>query len=211
LRGGYDDFQHRALLPTIKDDALALSEQVGTKGLRKVPCPGRKGLSGRDIGHRDEVLARSSRVRAATANNLAEVEEFALAENAKFDPPLEHRQALQKAAQAIKYKEEGRLMLPGTEPWCPVRRSEFELFVKCPIEFRLLVWIRQSHGASPQKEFALAVHALAKKLGCGTAGASLAIKNLILHGFIECVYVGGRRKGDASRYRQVCQSGRLRM
>ena len=113
MRGSSDSLRNIELLPTIKSSAWAQPQQPADGKRPASAPPPATAEHGRDVGRRDRTLYRACLTAAATAETLADLEKFALAENAKFDPPLEIERALQKARQAWKYKLRGTLMLPG--------------------------------------------------------------------------------------------------
>ena len=188
LRGGFDSFDELAPLPTIKPGAL--TSQVETApALLSGPPPARRSQpqpppsTATDVGHRDIDLFSACRRAAIWCQTLKELEDYALSANAEFRPPLQNSQALEKAHRAWKYKQEGRLLVPGAEPITFLRKSELERFTKAPIELALLLLIRSAHAASPGKKFALAVRPLARKLGCRPTRLSAAIRELVQLGY----------------------------
>lgn len=196
IRGGFDSLRDVGLLPAIKKGALLLPGKLDRRQRKAFTLPTLQN----DVGRRDSDLFHACLKAAATAETLAQLEALALAVNSTFDPPLQTEQALQKARQAWKYKLEGRLMLPGCEPNAVIRQGEVQALIKYPVALRLLLLVRFSHSARPDKKFALGVRALSKELGCRQETVSDAIEKLINLGHIERVHRGGKCKGDASLY-----------
>lgn len=199
LRGGFDQLRNRRELPTIKSGALDSDRDFRSQADENPLADHGKTVE----GHRDERLFRACLAFAAKSDTLADIEEFALAMNATFIPPLTNDQARRKAVQAWGYKEQGRLMVPGGAPKVLVAKPELEQFRGWPLALQLWLEIKAAHGADPGKVFALGVKSIAATLQCHWRTAGAAIEWLIERRKIERLHVGGRCKGDASRYRVV--------
>ncbi len=189
LSGGLDALRERAALPTINKNAIA-----SVAGQETRPC-----LETGDIGHRDRELFRDCRRFAAAANSLSELEKYAIDRNARFQPPLPEAQARAKAVQAWKYRQSGRLLVPGDEPTALIRRSEAQRLASNPVALCLLTLLRANH--KPFGTFAIALKPMAQIMKVGDRKVGSAIERLIEGSIIERVHVGGSAPGDASQYR----------
>ena len=160
---------------------------------------------GSDIGIRNETLFDFCRSVAPTVGSRDELEALALARNAQLDPPLSdeelRRGELRGTVGSVwRYKQKGRLLLPGCEATVRLTRSEFDALDHDNLAMGLLVRFRLSYGAPPGKIFPAPTVPLAKLYGVRVSRVTVTLDRLIALGFLIRRRKGGNWVGDLSLY-----------
>jgi hypothetical protein len=179
------DFTALERLPIIRGGVLPSRDQPA----RRPPESSGFVLTGmREGDGRDNALFSFARRAAQTAGTKADLEATVLAENAKMAEPLLASIATQKAAQAWKYKMEGKLMAAGT------RSAVMDLHTieRCqgkPGPFFLLAYLRSHHSADHR--FAIVPEAIAPAIGQSPTTVSKNRDWLVEAGLLALVRRGG--------------------
>lgn len=152
---------------------------------------------------RNDTLFRSLLVAAQTAVSHDALLADAHARNAEFAEPLGEREVEKTVGSVWRYKEEGRIMLPGCEPQIINTGSDWDACAGCEEAFYLLAGLKRYHGAKRGAPFKLA-KGTAEKFGWNLRKFYRAREYLIEQGLLEVVQRGesGRRKATIVRLPQ---------
>ena len=120
--------------------------------------------------------------------------------NAQFTEPLNSDEVARIAASVWRYKEEGRLFVPGGEANAVIVHSDLEHLWDQPVAMMLLLRLRMAHSHRNGQPFALAKET-ATILGVSVPTYRAARDVLVERHFIEIVHNGGRGKNDPPQAR----------
>jgi hypothetical protein len=200
-RGGLADFPR---LPTIKRSAIAQLEPVIVPQARK-PASG-KGDVVANIGQRNNTMFRLACPLAQTAEDRDVLLVQMRAANAAQAVPLPDDELQRAVASAWRYREQGRLMLPGCPSaiLLPADTAERLLAAGETDVLALLTMALKAHGWQEGRVFAMSPAAMERDRVIGSWDKHRyrhAIRRAINLGLIVETYRGGRGPKDPSQYR----------
>ena len=201
LRGGLNDLRR---LPTIRPSAIVQRARVPT-----VP-PKTKSSCGKPevvaaIGQRNNTMFQLACALAQTADDRSALLAQVRRANAEQPAPLPDDELQRAVGSAWRYREEGRLMVPGiaeSSLILPASLAEHAMATGNLDVAGLMMMVRKYHS-EPGKVFALSPVALAeayKIKGWSPNRYRYAIRDAIDLGLLALVHKGGRGKGDPSLY-----------
>ncbi len=203
-RGGLGEFRR---LPTIKSGAMAQLKQPAAQGVPQE----RKSVSGTgevvaQIGQRNNTMFRLACALAQTAEGRAALRAQVQAANAEQSSPLPDDELQRAVGSAWRYRQEGRLMLPGCPSTILMPDATAELLLAAGETdvLALLIMALRAHGWQPGKVFALSPAAMERERVIGPWDKRRyrnAIRRSIELGLMVETYRGGRGPKDPSQYR----------
>ena len=207
IAGSWADIER---LPTIKRGALASAGHEHCKPTRnaaRTPIDKEQQPHGRDVGRRNRALFDALRAAAPETERRDRLKEIANSHNQTFDPPLDDAEVTQTVDSVWRYREEGRLFVPG-QSTIAITGPVFDRLSSIDNGadgLMLLACLIRNHGARSARNEPFAIVA-AKMAQAGTikgwaiARYRNAIETLLEIGCIARVHKGGRRRGDPRRY-----------
>lgn len=213
ISGGFDELKHRSALPTINPEAIGLFTRRGETAPRKESQPQACEQAAlppdSDVGIRNDMLFAFSRSAAVTVDTRTDLLALACARNAQFRPPLSEDEVQRTVSSVWRYKQQGRLMVPGCEATAIITRSMADALCGDSLARSLLIDFQLSHGAEPGKIFAAATAPLAKLYHVRPRRITTTLNRLIAENLLMCHHKGGRRRHDASLYSLTPKSSRI--
>jgi hypothetical protein len=186
-------------LPTIRPDALPRETPKRLEpNVKAVTAkPWQEMISG---DGRNSCLFAEARARAGDSETAVELESKIAVLNQEFAEPLSPTEVKRIARSVMRYKREGRLLLPGCEAHAFVTPSELKRLGGNGDAVLLLLRLRVAHGWRQGAEFALA-NAYAASFLWSIGRFRKARDFLVDHGFIARIHEGGRGPHDPPRFR----------
>lgn len=152
-------------------------------------------------GTRDETRFRYALGLAAKMATIEELIEDLRRENAaRYQPPLEDREVVEKAESAWNYKVTGKLFTD--RPGVGIYRDEREKLLHHADALMLLLDLRDLHAWNRDGEFTLA-DATRNRYGWTRPRFKEALETLLDLDFLEVTHKGGRGNHDARRARLI--------
>jgi hypothetical protein len=158
------------------------------------------------IGQRNDVMFRLALALAHTAEDRRALLDHVRQANAAQAAPLPDDELQRAVGSAWRYREEGRLMIPGRGSAILMPSATIERLLSAgeTDALALLAMARRAHGGQPGKSFALAPQAMAEARLIGSWGRNryrAAIRQACHLGELEQIKAGGRGKRDPALYR----------
>lgn len=144
---------------------------------------------------RNDALFRRALRSARYATTQEELIQMVAQANKQFPDQLPMDEILSVSGSAWKYKQEGRLMVPGGEATAVVFKSDMDHLWDQPLAMTLLLRLRMTHGWRNGEPFPLA-KGTAKTLDVSYPTYLAARDVLVDRYFLEIVHPGGRGKND---------------
>ena len=149
------------------------------------------------IGNLQEGDGRNNKLFTLLKNQAINCENYSellfVAENINdlFSQPLGDGELVKTVRSVQKYKDEGKILLPGCEATALINRSTFQILSAS--ELKLLTGLKLEHGAKRGKPFVLA-QAAAPVFNMSVKTLRTAQSGLEQKGFLECYQRGERGK-----------------
>lgn len=186
----------KSLKDQVYDDASAMRTQcVGLDFAPETSLHAMK-INGLQAGDgRNDALFRRCLRAAYKAGTKDELMQIAAQANGEFAHPLGGSEVGKVASSAWRYKEAGRLFVPGGEATAVVFHSDLEHLWDKPVAMTLLLRLRMAHGWRNGQPFVLA-RETAQLIGVSYPTYLDARSALVSRHFIEIVHPGGKGKKD---------------
>lgn len=200
IQGTLDDLDRLPRMRTLPTpDPVELQQSEVVK--RDVPAARSRPLSEPGAnGTRNDTLFR--RLLRAAHHTPAQEELMQIASriNSEFPMALGTEEVMRTVASVWRYKEQGRLFVPGGEANAVVFHSDVQHLWDQPLALSLLIQLRMAHGWRNGSEFTLAL-AMADTMGVSPKTFRSARDILVERYFLEITHPGGRGKNDPPRAR----------
>ena len=154
----------------------------------------------RDGDGRNGTLFKIACREAFESRTVDELINKLLVHNEGFGEPLPQSEVERIAKSAMRYKAEGRLLLPGCEAHVLIAASELDQLGGNGDAALILIRLRAAHGWRNGGDFPLA-NAFAASLGWGLPRFRKGRDFLEDRRFIACTHPGGKGPHDPPRYR----------
>ncbi len=152
---------------------------------------------GPKIGERNEALFRTAMELARRCDTIEQLMEKVMQVNATYYEPMPADEVLKVIASAWGYQVGGKNWVGGRGR-AILARDEILAFPGCHT-LRLLLLLRASHDLRSEP-FAISQIEVGDLLGVTRQAVSNAIQQLIEHGLLRRVYIGGKGRGDPHKY-----------